>query len=94
VPNFVNKTPQVATTTLEQRGFKVAQFAYDCGSSVLQGQVGYYSPTFAAPGTTVTICISSGSKPYIYTAPAPKPVTSSATPGAPVPPGTTPTAPH
>jgi membrane peptidoglycan carboxypeptidase len=86
VPNVVGQTQQAATTALEQRGFKVTPFAYDCGSSVPQGSIGYFSPSFAAPGTTVTICISSGTKPYVYT-PPPKPTIPPSTPGGSATPG-------
>ena len=87
-----------ARAVFVQRGFKVAQFGYDCGSAAPQGNVAYYSPTTAAPGTTVTICLSGGSPPYTIPPPAPKPTitptpgvtpTGSATPGPS--PGVTPT---
>jgi membrane peptidoglycan carboxypeptidase len=88
VPNVVGQTPQVAEQMLSQRGFKAVAFSngLDCGAPALPGTVGYYGPTFAAPGTTITYCISSGIKPYTIPPPPPKPTP---TPGATVTPGAT-----
>jgi membrane peptidoglycan carboxypeptidase len=69
VPNVAGQSVSVATSTLAQHGFKVVVLPYECGSVVQQTLVGYYSPANAAPGTTVNVCISSGTKPYIYTPP-------------------------
>jgi membrane peptidoglycan carboxypeptidase len=83
VANVVGQTPQAATATLTQQGFKVAAFAdgeVQCGAPAQPGTIGYFGPGFAAPGTTITYCVSTGTKPYIYTAPAPR--TTPSTPGA------------
>ncbi len=54
VPSVIGMTPEVAVSTLAAKGFKTAVFGgtnpLDCGSAVPQGMVGYYGPTFAAPG--------------------------------------------
>ncbi len=86
VPSVVGQSPQVAEQTLTQAGFKPAQFSngkynVNCGAAAPIGTVGYYSPTYAAPGTTVTYCVSTGIKPYIIPPPAVKP-TPTPTPGA------------
>jgi membrane peptidoglycan carboxypeptidase len=69
VPNVIGQPVNAAIATLEQRGFKAVTMATECGSAQLQTLVAYYSPQSAAPGTTVTICISTGTAPYIYKPP-------------------------
>jgi membrane peptidoglycan carboxypeptidase len=88
VPSVIGLTPQVAEQTLTTAGFKPAKFSVDCGAATQQGMVGSYGPTFAAPGTTITYCISTGTKPYVYTPPVIVRPTVTPTPGAPVVPTT------
>jgi membrane peptidoglycan carboxypeptidase len=98
VPPVAGQSQAAATTALTAAGFKVEVFPVTCGSTALFGQVAYYSPQTAVPGTTVSICMSNATAPY--TIPVPKPTvtatptkpTTSTTPGAPVVPGA-PTAP-
>jgi membrane peptidoglycan carboxypeptidase len=96
VPNIVGMSQAVATSTLVAKGYKAAVFSVQCGAAAQSSTVGYYSPVAAAPGTTVTMCISNGSKPFLYTPPAPKPTPTTPTPGvtAPVVPVVPPVTPH
>jgi membrane peptidoglycan carboxypeptidase len=91
VPNVVGQSPQVATQLLTQKGFKVSLFGQTatntggtpCAAAAQLGTVGYYGPATAAPGTTITYCVSTGLKPYVYTPPPATSKATTATPGAP-----------
>jgi membrane peptidoglycan carboxypeptidase len=86
VPPVTGLSVADATTTLTGAGFKVQDYGdlFDgtrCASplvhnaAMLAGQVAYYTPTQALPGTTVTICQSDGTSllaPVFI--PPPKPV--------------------
>jgi len=90
VPPVTGLTQAAATTALTAAGFKVDLFPVTCGSTALFGQVAYYSPQTAVPGTTVTLCMSNAQAPYTIPVPKPTPTPSkSTTPGAPTtaPPG-------
>jgi membrane peptidoglycan carboxypeptidase len=97
VPSVIGLSPAVAESTLSTAGFKAAAFgngtgAIDCGATAMGGTVGYYGPTFAAPGTTITYCISNGQKPHIFSPSAIPPKTTPPASGAL--PATTPPAAH
>ena len=100
IPNAVPVTSVIgmdlptAKTVLTQQGFKVAVSGNGqpyCGSSQPYSSVAYEQPVVAAPGDTVTICVSNGSAPFVYTPPPPPVVTrptsprTSAAPAAPSP---------
>jgi membrane peptidoglycan carboxypeptidase len=72
VPSVVGQDLPTAKTALTQAGFKVAVYGNGlpyCGSSQPYSSVAYQQPQYAAPGDTVTICLSTGSAPYVWTAP-------------------------
>jgi membrane peptidoglycan carboxypeptidase len=88
VPVVTGQTLAAATTMLTGAGFKVETFPVTCGSTALFGQVAYYSPQTAAPGTTVSVCMSNAQVPYTIPVPKPTPTpTPSKTPGGPTTPG-------
>ena len=60
VPSTIGQLPADAGATLTQAGFVVATAATPCGSSRPPGTVAYYQPQQAAPGSTITLCLSSG----------------------------------
>ena len=91
VPDMTGESQAAAQTALTARGFKVEIFPSECSSSQFQGQVAYYSPQTAVPGTTVTLCLSQYGAPYVVTPPLGR--TRSATPGGPVGGGAPPTRP-
>ena len=63
VPNVVGQTADSARKSLSSHGFKMSILdeadQLTCPSSVLLDSVGYYGPKKAAPGSTITVCLSS-----------------------------------
>ena len=75
VPNIVNQPYDQARKQLTQSGFKVVRSPVDCGSATNYGAVAFQSPSnVAAPGSTITVCVSNGTAPY-SPPPPPKPTT-------------------
>jgi membrane peptidoglycan carboxypeptidase len=73
VPTVFGQSPADATTTLTQAGFKVRVLTTQtCGSSYAEGTVGMFGPSYAAPGDTITLCMSSGKPAVVYIAPPTK----------------------
>ncbi|MGI8678918.1 MAG: transglycosylase domain-containing protein [Jatrophihabitans sp.] len=72
VPDVTNKSLAEAKSALTEKGFKMVQLGADanvaCPSSVPLEQVGYYGPKKAPVGSTITVCLSSGS-PQPYSSP-------------------------
>lgn len=60
VPDVIGQTQAEATATLAQQGFGASVSPAVCGSSQAPGNVGYYGPQVAAPGTKITLCLSNG----------------------------------
>ena len=78
--SIIGQSQAVATTTLRNKGFNVAVYPIHCGSKVAAYTIASYTPAVAAPGSTVTICISTGQAPYTIPPPVVKtPVTGTAT---------------
>jgi membrane peptidoglycan carboxypeptidase len=72
VPRVIGKRLDAATAELHRWGFTVAVFPVRCGSALPAGRVAYQQPPRAAAKAVVTVCLSSGTKPYVYV-PAPPP---------------------
>jgi len=90
VPSLAGMTPDEAKAELKSRHFKMRQLGaadlLECDSGEPAGTVGYYAPKIALPGSTITVCLSSGVKQDIWTPPPPPPpppVTHSGGSGAP-----------
>jgi len=66
VPDVIGRTEAAATATLSQQGFTAAVSTVVCGSPEAPGNVGYYAPQVAAPGTRITLCLSNGIAPNGY----------------------------
>jgi membrane peptidoglycan carboxypeptidase len=74
VPSVIGTDLPTAQARLTQAGFKVSLYANGqpyCGSPVPYSLVGYQQPQVAAPGSTVTVCLSNGNAPFIYVPPPP-----------------------
>jgi membrane peptidoglycan carboxypeptidase len=74
VPSVLGQDLATATTTLTSLGFKVAPYANGqpyCGSAQPYSTVGYQQPAFAPPGSTITLCLSNGLAPFVWTPPTP-----------------------
>ncbi len=72
--------PNEATTKLTAAGYKVKIVTtYTCGSREAQGNVAFYGPHIAEPGSTITLCLSSGVAPTLQTTPTKSKTPSSAT---------------
>jgi membrane peptidoglycan carboxypeptidase len=73
VPDITGQDLKDAKNTLADSGFKISQLgAADnllCASPENYQTVGYYGPQRAEPGATITVCLSNGSKPYVYVPP-------------------------
>ncbi|MDQ2838358.1 MAG: penicillin-binding protein [Actinomycetota bacterium] len=55
-----------ATTSLTGQGYKVKVVTtFTCGSKEIQGNVAFYGPHVAEPGSTITLCLSSGVAPTL-----------------------------
>ena len=63
VPNTTGQSVSAATSQLAASGFKITVAAVKCGSPEPAGTIGYYTPNLATPGSTVTVCLSSGVRP-------------------------------
>jgi membrane peptidoglycan carboxypeptidase len=77
VPVLTNLSLDQAKQRLSAAGFRMAQFAsgsVQCSSRVPGQQVAFYAPQIAPPGSTITVCLSSGIP--LLTAPQPRPATS------------------
>ena len=72
VPDVVGDERREAVAALRGAGFRSAVFAVPCASEKPAGVVAYQQPPRAAPGETVTICLSSGN-PVDVQAPSPTP---------------------
>jgi membrane peptidoglycan carboxypeptidase len=73
VPSVIGSSRQQAVSRLRDAGFKVNVFSVPCGSSRPADTVAYQEPRRALRGSTVTICVSSGSPLYVYVPPPPPP---------------------
>jgi membrane peptidoglycan carboxypeptidase len=76
VPNISNMSASDAKQALASYGFKYAEFdAADnvqCPSeTAAYNQVAYYAPTIAPKGSTITVCLSTGSRQNYYKPPPP-----------------------
>jgi membrane peptidoglycan carboxypeptidase len=60
VPDVTGLSATAAAVTLTARGFASTVTSYPCGSAEPAGLVGYQSPQLAAPGSEITLCLSSG----------------------------------
>jgi membrane peptidoglycan carboxypeptidase len=71
--SVIGQTLAVAEATLKAQGFKVAELdpTVQCASAQPTGTVAFVGPAQALPGSTVTICPSSGSAQQIYRPPPP-----------------------
>jgi membrane peptidoglycan carboxypeptidase len=70
VPSVKGQQPADATTMLTGLGFKVSVLTTQtCGSQYQEGSVAMYGPTIAAPGDTITLCLSNGKAPQVYIPP-------------------------
>jgi membrane peptidoglycan carboxypeptidase len=63
VPDVSGQDSSTAATTLSNSGFRAAVAGVRCGSAVPAGAVAFYEPHVAAPGTAITLCLSSGVNP-------------------------------
>ncbi|MDT4979848.1 MAG: hypothetical protein QOG07_1727 [Pseudonocardiales bacterium] len=52
-----------ATSQLAASGFKISVAPVKCASPQPAATIGYYSPHLATPGSTITVCVSSGVSP-------------------------------
>jgi hypothetical protein len=60
-----------ATARLTASGWKVKVITnFTCGSKEAANNVAFYGPHIAEPGATITLCISSGIAPQVYTPPS------------------------
>jgi membrane peptidoglycan carboxypeptidase len=73
VPRVIGQHLDSAVSTLRRAGFRATVFPVRCGSALPAGVVAYQQPPSAVAGSTVTICLSSGTKPYVYVPPPPAP---------------------
>jgi membrane peptidoglycan carboxypeptidase len=73
VPDVTGETIESATDELTAAGFKRSVAAIRCGSPQPEGDVGYFQPHVAAPGTTITVCLSNGIAPDGYAGAYPVP---------------------
>jgi len=73
VPQVIGRRAGAATAALRAAGFRAQVFPVACASARPAGTVAYQQPPVAVPGSTVTICLSSGHPPYVVK-PKPKPV--------------------
>lgn len=71
VPDVTGEEADAAKSELRAAGFQVKVFPVLCGSDRPEGTVAYQQPPHAVNGTTVTICLSSGTSPYVYVPPPP-----------------------
>jgi len=73
VPPITGMDLASAAATLKAAGFKMVQLdqgnALQCASSVQTGSVAFYGPQIALPGSTITVCPSSGVGPQQPPAP-------------------------
>lgn len=60
VPDVIGQDQATAAATLAQQGFTASVSTVVCGSSQAPGNVGYYAPQVATPGTKITLCLSNG----------------------------------
>jgi membrane peptidoglycan carboxypeptidase len=60
VPNVTGQTQSDAAANLAEAGFPTTVSTTACRSSVTTGNVAYYEPQTALPGTTVSLCVSAG----------------------------------
>lgn len=66
VPVVTNLSVDTATQKLTDAGFKARTLTTPCGSQVIPGDVAFYSPRIAEPGTTISLCISTGVGPQVF----------------------------
>ncbi len=72
IPNVVGKPFDDAKDQLVQAGFKVTRYAFMCGSDKIYGSVAFQSATnVAESGANITLCVSNGQPPNVYTPPPP-----------------------
>lgn len=74
--DLVGKGVADAQAELTAAGFKMAIMGgtnFACASSQTAGTIAFFGPQMAQPGSTITVCLSSGIQQYIYTPPPPKP---------------------
>jgi len=60
VPLYAGTDVGTAQATLAAAGFKSVVLKTACGSGISQGNVAYFSPAIAVPGSTISLCLSSG----------------------------------
>ena len=94
VPPVIGQTLGAAKATLSAAGFNIAQLdaanGLRCASKQPSGTVAFAGPTLATRGSTILVCLSSGTGQTIYTAPrTTAPPTRSPTRGVPTRGGTT-----
>jgi membrane peptidoglycan carboxypeptidase len=63
VPDVVGQSVGSARRELRAAGFPMSVAAIRCGSPQAAGDVGYYAPRLAVPGTRITVCRSNGIAP-------------------------------
>jgi membrane peptidoglycan carboxypeptidase len=82
VPSVIGLDLNTAQAQLTAAGFKSSILQTPCGSKVTSGDVAYYSPKIADPATTtVLLCASNGTAPYVFVAPV-KPSKSASAPSS------------
>jgi membrane peptidoglycan carboxypeptidase len=70
VPDLTGQSPSAAADMLSSASFGIATATVRCGSPQPAGQVAYYGPHLAAPGSTITVCLSNGVTPSGYYVPS------------------------
>jgi hypothetical protein len=69
VPYLIGKSMSDAREALSEAGFKLARLGANdnlmCPSSAPIDTVGYFGPQRATPGSTITVCISTGVPPIV-----------------------------
>ncbi|HLY32972.1 MAG TPA: transglycosylase domain-containing protein [Jatrophihabitantaceae bacterium] len=75
VPPITGMDLTTAANTLKAAGFKMVQLdqknSLQCASAVPPGNVAFYGPQIALPGSTITVCPSNGSPPLAQPVPVP-----------------------
>lgn len=69
VPSVTNLTEDAAKALLASTGFIGKSLSVPCGSTVAPGNVAFYGPQIAEPGATISLCLSTGVGPQVYSQP-------------------------
>ncbi|HEY2043069.1 MAG TPA: transglycosylase domain-containing protein [Jatrophihabitans sp.] len=66
VPDLTGESVPTATSELAAAGFKITVASVSCGSPEPVTTIAYYAAHAATPGSTITVCLSSGVSPNGY----------------------------